>query len=212
MAREKLVTGFPGLEPGQHVRISLAKYHNGAPVILGTVEETGEAYAVFSVNIEEHASKLPPNHTFIKTYSEGEGMLELLQRNGIVGKVKYEVSNGFVTVPAVEITLTDPDDEAKQEAIMDQNTDEMVRAALDDPDAVSYMGAIKLLRRMAMMLKDGEQTEERVKEGLDEFVLENDDAVDTLHELITEARELTAEKPHGLVEEDDDDGKSVRSG
>ena len=201
MAREKLVTGFPGLESGQHVRISLAKYSNGAPVILGTVEETGEPYAVFSVNMEEYAKELPPNHTFIKTWSEGDGMLELLRKNGIIGQVKYHVYNGFVTAPAVEITLTDPDDEAKQEAIMYQNTDETVRAALDDPDAVSYMGAIKLLRRMAVMLKDGEQTEERVKEGLDEFMLENDDAVDTLHELITEARELTAEKPHGLVED-----------
>ena len=204
MAREKLVTGFPGLEKGQHVRISLAKYSNGAPVILGTVEETGEPYAVFSVNMVDGGwdTKLPPNHTYIKMWSEGEGMLELLQKHGIVGKPKFYADNSFVKAPAVEITLTDPDDEAKQEMLMDQETDETVRAALDDPDAVSYMGAIKLLRRMALMLKDGEQTEDRVKEGLDEFVLENDDAVDTLHELITEARELTAEKPHGLVEED----------
>lgn len=202
MAREKLVDGFPYLGKGRHVRISLAKYSNGAPVILGTVEETGEPYAVFSVNMEAHAHKLPHNHTFIKTWSEGEGMLELLQKNGIVGEVKYAVNNGYISAPAVEIILKDPDDEAKQEAIMNQKTDDIVYVALGDPNFVSYTGMLTLCRRMAMMLKDGELTEERIKEGLDEFVLENDDAVDTLHELITEARKLTAEKPHGLVEED----------
>ena len=94
------------------------------------------------------------------------------------------------------------DGDSDEEQVMDAETDKRVDAALDNDGAsVSYMGMLKLLRRVALMLKDGEQTEARVKEGLDEFVLENDDAVDTLHEIITEAREITGEKPHGLAED-----------
>ena len=48
----------------------------------------------------------------------------------------------------------------------------------------------ELCTRIALLLKDGEQTRDRVTEGLEPFVLENDDAVNTLHSLIDEARKL----------------------
>jgi len=55
--------------------------------------------------------------------------------------------------------------------------------------------ALALCRRIALFLKDGEQTKERDNEGLGAFVLENDDAVECLHDCIDMAREITGEAP-----------------
>jgi hypothetical protein len=83
---------------------------------------------------------------------------------------------------------------------MDKETDARVDAALDDDGtSVSYMGMLKLCRQIAFFLKDGEQTKERVSGGIEPFVMENDDAVSTLHSVIDQARELTGERPD-LVE------------
>jgi hypothetical protein len=83
---------------------------------------------------------------------------------------------------------------------MDAETDARVNKALGDEDPVSYTGMLYLCRRIAMFLRDGEQTEERQKHGMDTFELTHEDAAITLHYLIEEARELTGEKPHGLIE------------
>lgn len=56
--------------------------------------------------------------------------------------------------------------------------------------------ALAFCRRIAAFLKDCEQTQERTAEGLDPFVLENDDAVECLHDCIDDAREITGEAPH----------------
>ena len=96
---------FPYSE-GQEVEVTRSEYRGSvkAPALIGTMPD-GEEYAVFSVNVVEHAMDLGPNQTFIKTYSEGKGNLEILQEMGIVGPVLFEVSTGFVTVPAVEVLL-----------------------------------------------------------------------------------------------------------
>jgi hypothetical protein len=96
---------FPYSE-GQEIEVKRSTYSNKAPALIGTMPD-GEEYAVFSVNVVEHAKRLGQNQTFIKTYSEGEGNLEILQKMGIVGPVLFVVQTGFVIVPAVEVLMRD---------------------------------------------------------------------------------------------------------
>jgi hypothetical protein len=92
---------------GQQVTVARSAYRNGngiVPALIGTMPD-GDEYAVFSIYIVQQAHLLKPNQTFIKTYSEGEGNLEVLQAAGIVGPILFEVQTGFVTVPAVEVLI-----------------------------------------------------------------------------------------------------------
>lgn len=95
---------FPFSE-GQKVKITRSAYRGtNVPALIGNMPD-GEEYAVFSVNVTEHASRLGANQTFIKTYSEGVGNLEILQKMGVVGPILFNVRTGFVTVPAVEVLI-----------------------------------------------------------------------------------------------------------
>lgn len=79
-----------------------------------------------------------------------------------------------------------------------ERIDKMVREALGNPDAVSYIAMLRGFRQLAQLTKDLDVTDEYP----DGFDLENDEAVETLHEFISLAREITGEKPDGLIEED----------
>lgn len=111
--------GFPHLEKGETLDLYVTRYRdNNKLALLGKISQTGEDYACFSVNVVEHAHKLKPNQTFIKTYSEGEGNLERLQKAGIIGPVLFWVATGFVTVPAVEVLVyswEDPREKTKHD-------------------------------------------------------------------------------------------------
>lgn len=77
--------------------------------------------------------------------------------------------------------------------------DAAVRKALGNPDAVSYMRLLEFARRVAQFKKDGETHD--LGDGCPEpFDMASDDAVDTLHSCITEARDITGESPDTLVE------------
>jgi hypothetical protein len=60
--------------------------------------------AIATVNIPEE--DLAPNEIIVKNYSENEGMLQFLQKNGIVRGVKRHVSSGWVSCPVVELSET----------------------------------------------------------------------------------------------------------
>jgi hypothetical protein len=71
----------------------------GAPALL--FEDSGKRLVTLSVNMV--GETLMPNYTFIKDYSENEGVLEQLVKHGIVRDTGTRTATGFVTVPLVEI-------------------------------------------------------------------------------------------------------------
>ena len=86
------------------------------------------------------------------------------------------------------------EDDETQEGVVEtlQEMREAITAAqqASDPDAVARdLTASELVASMARLMKDGEHDAEG-----NEFVMENDDAVDTLHGLIDRAREIAQPK------------------
>lgn len=61
----------------------------------------GQPVATATVNIPE--VELKENEVLIKNYSENEGMLEALERAGIVWRTGESVSNGRVTIPVAKL-------------------------------------------------------------------------------------------------------------
>jgi hypothetical protein len=81
-------------------------YRSGDATALIFDEEDGEQIAVLSVNLPD--ALLPDqNHTFIKDYSENEGVLAQLIQQGIVRDTGIKVSSGFVQIPLVEIIASE---------------------------------------------------------------------------------------------------------
>jgi hypothetical protein len=79
-------------------------YKNGVIAILVSSVE-GEPLLTASVNIPEEADKLKEDETFIKNWSENEGILKCLQDEGVIGPVLFEVSTGFVKAQAVKVLI-----------------------------------------------------------------------------------------------------------
>ena len=91
--------------------ISLGYYNAGSRLAIQLLSDEedadkgvfyGEPIAVATVNIPE--LQLKENEICIKNYSENEGMIDTLQKAGLITEVKREVSTGFVTVHIVEKT------------------------------------------------------------------------------------------------------------
>ena len=91
--------------------ISLGYYNAGSRLAIQLLSDEedadkgvfyGEPIAVATVNIPE--LQLKDNEICIKNYSENEGMIDTLQKAGLITEVKREVSTGFVTVHIVEKT------------------------------------------------------------------------------------------------------------
>ena len=100
---DTLVDGLPHSD-GEKIRIEKANYGNGAIALQGWTEN-GEPFATFSVNVVERRELLKENETFMKTWSENEGMLEVLQKAGIVGPTLFKVPCGHVEASAVEVLI-----------------------------------------------------------------------------------------------------------
>lgn len=79
-------------------------YKNGVIALL-VFSEKGEPLFTASVNIPEEAASLKKDETFIKDWSENEGVLKCLQNEGIVGPTLFEVSTGFVKAQAVKVLI-----------------------------------------------------------------------------------------------------------
>jgi len=75
-------------------RLVWGSYSNGRPA-LEFVTMSGEPMARATVNLEE--VMLPPGCTFVKSYSENEGMAEALEQAGIVEVLtKFQYSRVYI--------------------------------------------------------------------------------------------------------------------
>jgi len=75
-------------------------YSNGNTAIMLVDADDGLAVTTVTVNL---GNKLPPDQAYIKTYSENEGMLEVLEGAGIVVEVLGYTKCGFAEVPLCRI-------------------------------------------------------------------------------------------------------------
>jgi hypothetical protein len=102
------VEGLPHSD-GKRVEVCKTEYRdNGKIALYGIVnddEEGEQDFATFSVNLPEQANRLGKGQTYMKNWSENAGMLEVLQKAGIVGPTLFEVETGFVKAQAVQVLI-----------------------------------------------------------------------------------------------------------
>jgi len=93
---------------GFDCEIQQTTYGNGRTALLLVDAKDPEHHvAVATVNLPD--VPLPSNQVFIKDYSENQGMLDGLEKAGIVKATGAMVETGFVRVPVAEV-LTKPGD------------------------------------------------------------------------------------------------------
>lgn len=93
---------FAGI-PSKIVRTSYA--HGGATAVL-LVDAADESPVITaSINVAGVSESLPEDHLVLKTYSEGEGLLEALEAAAIVQDTGKRVQTGFVTAPIVRLLV-----------------------------------------------------------------------------------------------------------
>lgn len=91
---------------GEKCAVQYAQYDNGrlaVQLICLEGEIPGETMSTPSVNMVDEPTP-PPGHTFFKTWSENEGLLELLQAAGIVQPTKVRVPAGHCVATLVQVT------------------------------------------------------------------------------------------------------------
>jgi hypothetical protein len=79
---------------------------NGRTALILLDEHDYETVSVATVNVPE--ARLEPSEVIIKNYSENEGMLEFLVREGIVqdtGKKVKTVKTGYVDTPVCKLLV-----------------------------------------------------------------------------------------------------------
>jgi len=85
-----------------------SKYMNNDNLALMLIDEKdGSLITKITVNTEE---KLPEGFGYVKNYSENEGIMEVLQEEGLVKEVLGYKQMGWVTVPLVEFDLEGVDE------------------------------------------------------------------------------------------------------
>ncbi len=82
-------------------------YNNQRVTIQLNNAEDGMPIATATVNLPD--LPLPPDHVFIKSWSENEGIREALQVAGIIGPTLRKIPTGFV-LATVHKLLKDVDD------------------------------------------------------------------------------------------------------
>lgn len=81
-------------------------YTNGRIALFLTDDTDGEPVATASVNLpEEVISEGEATHTFIKDYSENEGILEVLFDAGYISPVIRSVNSGWIMIPLVKVLI-----------------------------------------------------------------------------------------------------------
>ena len=75
-------------------------YKSGRPCMIIKDNTTGETICTASINVDQ---PLQAGLIAIKDWSENEGVLDELQRLGIVGPVLYRIHSGFVEIPIVMV-------------------------------------------------------------------------------------------------------------
>ncbi len=96
-----------------------ATYSNGRTALLLEDAKTGESVAVATVNLPHE--NLEPGQVFIKDYSENHGMLEALEKAGIVKATGETVHSGFAPVPKAILLSALKKDAKKIEASRTEN-------------------------------------------------------------------------------------------
>ena len=82
--------------------VQKTNYGNNGRTALQLFDLTdGAPVATATVNIPD--VELGENEVLIKNYSENEGMLEALEKGGIVSRTGESISNGFVTIPIAKL-------------------------------------------------------------------------------------------------------------
>lgn len=99
--------------PDESLFIIGGRYPYGGQPYLQLVTETGEPMYVATVNLPEYSDVLPPKmgrteYAFIKTWSENEGLLEVLKQAGIVVPSGLTVSTGYVETHIVVLCVEIP--------------------------------------------------------------------------------------------------------
>jgi hypothetical protein len=86
----------------EECEIVKTRYSNGR---IGLLLDTpaGEPVAVATVNLSDEP--LEDGYTFIKDYSQNEGLLKALQDAGIVGPIVDIVSTGYVNAYTVKVLI-----------------------------------------------------------------------------------------------------------
>lgn len=86
--------------------VKISKYvDNNRPAITLIGEESGEPIAVASVNLHDVPIPEDGKHTFIKTWSENEGILQALVDAKIVEDLEIDIPTGFVCARFVKILI-----------------------------------------------------------------------------------------------------------
>jgi Domain of unknown function (DUF4313) len=81
--------------------VEVTTYRNGRTALILNDARTGEEVTVATVNIPE--IPVTPGETFIKDYSENEGVLKALEEAGWVKSTGERVHSGFVEIPKVTV-------------------------------------------------------------------------------------------------------------
>ena len=85
-----------------------SKYMNNDNLALMLIDEKdGSPITTITVNTED---KLPEGFGYVKNYSENEGIMEVLQEEGLIKEVFGYKQMGWVTVPLVEFDLEGVDE------------------------------------------------------------------------------------------------------
>ncbi|QHN71150.1 hypothetical protein [Mollivirus kamchatka] len=90
---------------GQTLVWQVGHYGTNGAMRVCLVSDTGEPWAVLSVNVPGHSEHLPPGHFFAKNYSENRGLVEELAALDVIEVCPDDASMtlSYVTVPLVRL-------------------------------------------------------------------------------------------------------------
>ena len=87
--------------------VALGRYGNKRIALQLYAAEDGEIIATASVNVPDEPC--PEGHTFIKSWSENEGMLLTLVKAGVVEDAHHSVRTGYCMASLVKVNLDSPE-------------------------------------------------------------------------------------------------------
>ena len=85
----------------QSLSVDLSQRYRNNRIAIELFDSDGEPYMVASVNLPQYPC--PDEHTFIKDWSENEGILDALVSQGIVELTGTTVETGFVHAHLVKV-------------------------------------------------------------------------------------------------------------
>jgi len=86
------------------VKLIRSSYRNNGATALFARTLEGEPFAVFSVNLPESVL-LRNDHFYFKIWSENQGLLEQLEAAGVVARLPFKVTTGYVEAIPVKLLV-----------------------------------------------------------------------------------------------------------